>query len=462
MELSAIILAGGKGARMKSLRPDFSKAAMPILGKPMISYVIDSLKDLEPKRLVAVIGPKDLAIEEIIKGESDIIHEPDQKGTGWALKSAQDIIKEKNGIVLVCRSDTPLITAKTLKALVSSHLTNHNDVTVLSANYDDPYGCSRIKKEQGHVLKIVSQRDCSLEEDTIHEVNAGIYVFNNSVLEEGFEKFFKEESAQELSISDLINRLIEENMKVGVFLSADKMETMDVNDRYVLSKAEKAMRERINKRLMLSGVTIVDPDTTYIGVDVVIQNDTVIYPNTTIFGKSKIGRDNVIGPNTYLNNVKIDNQNRITFSHIDDCEIGSSNDLGPYLRMRNGCVIEDNTLIGNFNELKNAHIGKISRASHLSYLGDVTIGEDVNIGCGTIIANFDGVNKFSSVIKDKAFVGSGSTIISPVTVGEDAFIAAGSVINHDVGDGDMGIARARQENKEKYSAVLKSKALNKK
>ncbi len=462
MELSAIILAGGKGARMKSLRPDFSKAAMPILGKPMILYVIDALKGLEPIGLVAVIGPKDTVIEGIIKNETAIIHEPNQKGTGSALRSAQEAIKEKGGITIVCRSDTPLITTKTLKALVSSHLTNHNDVTVLSANYDDPYGFSRIKKEQGRVLKIVNQRDCSLEEDTIHEVNAGIYVFNNFVLEEGFERFFKEESNQEPSISDLINVLIENQMKVGVFLSADKMETIDVNDRYVLSKAEKAMRERINKRLMLSGVTIADPDTTYIGADVVIQNDTTIYPNTTIFGDSRIGRDNLIGPDTYLNNVKIGNQNKITFSHIDDCVIGSFNELGPYLRMRNGCVIKDKTLIGNFNELKNARVGSVSRASHLSYLGDVTIGEDVNIGCGTIVANFDGVNKFSSVIKDKAFVGSGSTIISPVTVGEDAFIAAGSVINHDVGDGDMGIARARQENKEKYSAVLKNKALSKK
>ena len=326
---------------------------------------------------------------------------------------------------------------------------------------DDPRGYGRIIKEAGRVVRIVEQKDCTPDIDAIHEVNAGVYVFDNRELFRCLKNLAPNNAAKEYYLTDVIAMFVEEGRKVASFSIADVNETMGVNDRYQLSVAAKAMQQRINKRWMIHGVTFEDPDTAYIGPEVKLSRDSVIRPNTHVLGKSWVGHEHIIGPNTYLENVQIGERNKIEYSHL--CNVTVENDcvLGPYFRARDGVVIHDRAFIGNFNEMKNTEFGEDSFCSHLSYLGDCSIGKNVNVGCGTIVANYDGVNKWRSEVEDNAFIGSGSTLISPVHVGEGAFIAAGSTINRDVPAHDMAIARNRQENKEGYADVLKEKACKK-
>jgi bifunctional UDP-N-acetylglucosamine pyrophosphorylase/glucosamine-1-phosphate N-acetyltransferase len=269
-------------------------------------------------------------------------------------------------------------------------------------------------------------------------------------------------AAGEYYLTDVIAIFVKKGLKVGSYAVKDVDETLGVNDRYQLSVAAKIIQRRINKALMVSGVTIEDPEATYIAPGVKVGQDTVIRPGTFLMGSTVIGEGNTIGPNCYFDNVVVGDGNEIIYSHLADTKVGNATTLGPYLRTRKGVVIGDKAHIGNFNELKNVTFGEGSKAAHLSYLGDATIGKDVNFGCGTIIANYDGVNKFHSTIGDNAFIGSGTTIISPVEIGEGAFTAAGSTINLSVPAYDMAIARQRQENKSGYAKVLHEKALAKK
>ena len=457
-----VILAAGKGTRMKSLNPNISKVSFPILGKPMVEYVLDALSKLNLDEIVTVVGFGGERTKEIVEPRSKVVWQNEQKGTGHAVMMAESVLSEKEGETIICCGDTPLLTEKTLSALLSSHETNHNDLTLMTAIFDDPHGYGRIVKKAGRVIKIVEQKDCSLKEEAIHEVNAGVYVFDNKELFRCLKDLTPNNAVGEYYLTDVIAMFVQKGKKVNSFAVSDARETMGVNDRYALSEAEKILRHRINKSLMLSGVSMEDPDTTYIGPEVSVGQDTVIRPGTIILGKSTIGKNNIIGPNTYLEKVYVGDENRIEYSHIVDCVIGSKNVLGPYLRARNQAVIGDNALIGNFNELKNATIGDGTFCSHLSYLGDVKVGDNVNVGCGVIVANYDGVNKFESQIQDGAFVGSGSILVSPVNVGEKSLVAAGSVITKDVPPHAMGIARGKQENKEDYADVYRKKAESKK
>ena len=458
MNKFAIILAAGKGTRMKSGRSDVSKVSFPILGRPMVKYVLEALKPLGMEKIVTVVGFGGETTKSIVEGDSEVVWQNEQKGTGHAVMMAAPALADLEGETIICCGDTPLLTSKTLSALLSSHQTNHNDLTILTSVIDDPRGYGRIVKENGRVKRIVEQKDCTPDEAAIHEVNAGVYVFDNAELFRDLNRLTPNNAAGEYYLTDVIAMFVGDGKKVSTFSVADVNETMGVNDRYQLSVAAKIIQRRINKAWMLSGVSIEDPDTTYISPDSSIGQDCVIRPNTYILGGTSIGRDNVIGPSTYLERVKANNGNVIEWSHLVDTVIGSNTTLGPYLRTRKNAVIADKAHIGNFNELKNVSFGEGSKCAHLSYLGDASIGSDVNIGCGTIIANYDGVNKFSSNIGDGTFIGSGTTIISPVKIGEQAFTAAGSTINKDVPAHAMAIARERQTNKEGYSDVLHEKA----
>ena len=462
MKRYAIVLAAGKGTRMKSKREDISKVSFPILGRPLVKYVLEALKPLNMDKIVTIVGFGGEITKSIAEKDSEIVWQKEQKGTGHAVMQTSSLLKGKEGEVLICCGDTPLLSTKTLEELLKKHEEEHNSMTVLTFHTEEPKGYGRIVKRGEQVCKIVEEKDCTPEEKLIQEVNAGVYVFDNALLFPHLDKLTPNNAAGEYYLTDVLSSFVKDGLKVGSYCLADKEDTLGINDRYQLSIAAKIIQRRINKELMLSGVSIEDPDTTYIGPDVVIGRDSIIRPNTYILGKCVIGEDNVLGPNLYLENVEIGNENEIIESHLVDTTIGNKTTLGPYLRTRKGVVIKDETHIGNFNELKNVVFGKGSKAAHLSYLGDSNIGEGVNIGCGTIIANYDGVNKFHSEIKDHAFIGSGTTIISPVEIGEGAFTAAGSTINKDVPAHDMAIARARQENKKGYADVLKEKALAKK
>lgn len=460
MNRYAIVLAAGKGTRMKSNKPAMPKVAFPLLGRPMIVYVLEALKSLKLSRIVTIAGFGGETTKELALPYGEVVFQDEQKGTADAVNAARSLLKEE-GVTLVCGGDTPLLTDKTLNALLASHETNHNKATVLTTLVRDPYGYGRIQRNGTEIKRIVSQKECDSETDAIHEINAGVYAFDNRVLFEELSAYL-EKPAKEYHLSELVNLLIENGLKVSAFPIGDDEEALSINDRYQLSQATKSLRARINAQWMRFGVTFEDPDTAYIGPEVKLGRDTVIRPGVHIYGPSVVGRDNVIGPDCYFDNVRIGDHNKIQYCHFADTIVDDDTDLGPYFRTRKGVHIHSKAHIGNFNELKNTEFGEGSKCAHLSYLGDASIGENVNVGCGTIIANYDGVNKFHSDIGDNAFIGSGSTLISPVHVGKNAFIAAGSTVNKDVPEDDMAIARARQENKPGYAKVLKEKALAKK
>lgn len=462
MDKYAVILAAGKGTRMKSKREDISKVSFPILGRPLVKYVIEALKPIGLAEMIAVIGFGGATSEAIVKDDAKVVWQKEQKGSGHAVMMAAPLLEGKEGETIVCCGDTPLLTTETLKALFENHEKEHNALTIMTSILEDPTGYGRIVKKSGLVQRIVEQKDATEEERKITEVNAGVYVFDNKELFEALHHITTNNAAGEYYLTDVIGLFVNKGLKVGSYAVKDVEETLGVNDRYQLSVAAKILQHRINKALMISGVSIEDPDSTYVAPGIKVGQDTVIRPGTFLMGNTVIGEANVIGPNCYFENVTIGNNNEIIYSHLVDTTVGDATTLGPYLRTRKGVKIHDKAHIGNFNELKNVDFGEGSKAAHLSYLGDAMIGSGVNIGCGTIIANYDGVNKFHSDIGDNAFVGSGSTIISPVKVGTGAFIAAGSTINKDIAPDDMAIARARQENKPGYAKVLHAKALAKK
>jgi bifunctional UDP-N-acetylglucosamine pyrophosphorylase/glucosamine-1-phosphate N-acetyltransferase len=462
MKKYAIILAAGKGTRMKSLREDLSKVSFPILGRPLVKYVLEALKPLGLDKIVTVVGFGGQTSEGIVKADSEVVWQKEQKGTGHAVAQAAPVLEDQEGETIICCGDTPLLTTKTLAAMFSSHETNHNALTIMTAQMSNPQGYGRIVKEKGRVMKIVEQKDCTPEQAEITEVNAGVYIFDNKELFKDLKRLTPNNAAGEYYLTDVIGMFVNDGLKVSSFTVADNSETLGINDRYQLSIAAKILQQRINKAFLLSGVSIDDPDTTYIGPDVKIGQDTVIRAGTYLMGNTTIGLENVIGPNCYIENCEIGDYNEIIYSHLTDTKVGNKTTLGPYMRARKNVVLKDGAHVGNFMELKNVEFGVGSKAAHLSYLGDATIGDGVNIGCGTIIANYDGVNKFHTEIGNNVFVGSGSTLISPVHLGDDAFVAAGSTLNKDVPAHAMAIARARQENKAGYSDVLHEKALAKK
>jgi bifunctional UDP-N-acetylglucosamine pyrophosphorylase/glucosamine-1-phosphate N-acetyltransferase len=462
MEKYAVILAAGKGTRMKSRRDDISKVSFPILGQPLVKYVINALKPLGFTKMVTIVGFAGEATEKIVQGDTEVVWQREQKGTGHAVMMAAPILENLDGETIVCCGDTPLLTTETLSALISKHEANHNDLTVMTSVLDDPTGYGRIKKENGHVVAIIEQKDCSDEEKKIQEVNAGVYVFDNRKLFAALKGLKTDNAAGEYYLTDVLGIFVGNGCRVGSFVVQNFSETLGINDRYQLANCSKLIQGRINKALMLSGVSIENPDTTYISPSVTIEPDTVIKPNTFLLGDTHIGENNMIGPDCYFKNVTIGRDNEIVASNLTDTVVGNGTTLGPYLRTRGGVVIKDKAHIGNFNELKNVVFGEGSKCAHLSYLGDADIGSGVNVGCGTIIANYDGVNKTHTSVKNNVFLGSGSILISPLDIGEGSFIAAGSTINASVEPGAMAIARARQTNKPGYAAKLHEKALAKK
>ncbi len=450
MNKYAIIMAAGKGTRMKSKRDEMSKVSFPILGRPMVKYVLEALRPLGFNEIVTIVGFGGNMTEEIVTPVSKVVWQKEQKGTGHAVMMTSPLLKDKKGETIICCGDTPLLTCETLSSLLKEHEENHNDLTILTSIMDNPKGYGRIVKENGKVIKIVEQKDCSKEEALIKEVNAGVYVFDNEELFKDLDRLTPNNAAGEYYLTDVIGMFVNDGKRVCSFSITDVDETMGVNDRYHLSIAAKKIQQRINKNLMLSGVTIEDPDSTYVSPDSSVGVDSTIRPNTYILKGSKIGEGNVIGPSTYLENVIIGDDNEIEFSNVKDSTIGSKVKVGPYSRIRNNSKIEDGSIIGNFNELKNTAFGPSSKCCHLSYLGDAEIKENVNIGASVVTANFNGKEKHKTLIEENTFVGCSSTLVAPLTLGKDSFVAAGSVITKDVPSSSLSIARERQINKENY------------
>lgn len=443
MDSIAIILAAGQGTRMKSKLP---KVLHKVAGKPMLGHVLDTLKTAGIKRQIVVLGHGAELIEEWLPQGIAVVYQREQLGTGHAVLQAKELLKDTTGKVMIVCGDTPLLQASTLKGLLNKHINTNAQVTILTADIANPQGYGRIIRENNQVKAVVEEKDATNEEKVVTEINTGSYCFNSQFLQDYLGKLTNNNAQGEYYLTDLIKLAKDANLKVEAFLLEDIRESLGINNRIQLAEAEKILKARVLEKLMLAGVTIVDPQSTYIEDTVEIGPDTIIYPGTILEGRTLVGEDCLIGPGVRMvdsvigNNCKVQNAVLLESTAKNNCKIG------PFAYLRPGAILEDNVKVGDFVEIKKSVIGKGSKVPHLSYVGDAFIGEKVNIGCGTITCNYDGKNKYTTNVEDGAFIGSNTNLIAPVTVGKNAFIGAGSTINQDVPENALAIAREKQKN----------------
>lgn len=449
---SAIVLAAGKGTRMKS---SLNKVMHPVMNKPMIGHIISSLRKCDVDRIVVVVGHGAESVKEYLgDGVEYALQEP-QLGTGHAVMQAQSLADVEGDTIVLC-GDGPLIQPETIQAAFDAN--KGYACTVLTSVLDDGARYGRIVRgTNGAVCKIVEAKDCSEEELDVKEINTGIFCFNNKELFDGLKEIKNENAQNEYYLTDLVEIFNKKGESVNAMIVDDPDETMGVNDRVDLSKAATWLKRYVNNKHMLNGVTIVDPENTYIDVDVVVGEDTIIYPNVHIQGESVIGKNTEILPNSFLRNAIIGDHVVIDSSKIVESKVGSHTTVGPMSHLRNRTEIAQDCRIGNFVEFKNSYFGEGSKCAHLTYIGDSDFGKKINVGCGVVTVNYDGKNKFRTTVKDGAFIGSNCNLIAPVTVGENVLLAAGSTITDSVDDGDMAIARSRQSIKKGFGTTYKNK-----
>lgn len=448
----AIILAAGQGTRMKS---KLYKVLHSVCGRPMIQHIVNQIDDLNFEKIVTIIGHGAEAVKEQLGSGVDYCLQDKQLGTAHAVQQAADFLENSEGTTVVICGDTPLLTGETVNKLIHHHEKEGAAATVLTAHMDNPAGYGRIiRNDLGNVEGIIEDKDASTLEKAIKEINTGTYCFDNELLFNTLKKVENNNAQGEYYLPDVIGILTGEAQKVAGYLSDDSSETLGVNDRVALSVAEKHMRRRINTAHMVQGVTIIDPDNTYISADAVIASDTVLYPGTTILGETKIGEACEIGPQTEIKDSEIGQASKIKQSVVHDSVVGQKVNVGPFAHIRPLSQIGDGVKIGNFVEIKKSKMDDGSKASHLSYVGDAEIGRNVNLGCGSITVNYDGKNKHLTRVEDGAFIGCNVNLIAPVTVGKGAFVAAGSTITESIEGNALAIARSRQVNKDNYVEKL--------
>ena len=439
----AVVLAAGQGTRMKS---KLYKVLHPVCGKSMVEHVIDNINTLNTNRIVTVVGHGAEMVKETLGNKSEYVLQAEQLGTAHAIQQADQLLGSLEGTTLVVCGDTPLIRPETIQALFDHHQKTNAKATILTAITDNPTGYGRILRDStGQVSQIVEQKDATEEQRLVKEINTGTYCFDNKLLFETL-KLVKNDNAQgEYYLPDVIEILQKQGEMVSAYVTNDFDETLGVNDRFALSQAEELMRARINERHMRNGVTIINPATTHISSEAIIGSDTIIKPGTVIEGKTVIGEDCVIGPNSHIVNTTIGDRTTIHSSVLVDSIVGNETAIGPFAHLRPESSLGDKVKIGNFVEVKKSSLGNNSKVSHLSYIGDAEVGQNVNIGCGTITVNYDGKNKYKTTIEDGVFVGCNSNLVAPVTLKEGSYVAAGSTITKEVPSDALAVARARQK-----------------
>lgn len=444
--LKVVILAAGQGTRMKS---DVPKVLHRVLDKTMVGYVIEASKEAGADKICVVVGHQSAMVKNTIKDLYDDISfavQKQQLGTGHAVMQAGDFIKDGN--ILVLCGDTPLITADTIKKLCDVHEKNNNSVTVVSMVVDNPTGYGRIIRENDGFSKIVEQKDANSEQLAVKEVNTGVYIFRAEALTKAFESLSNNNSQGEYYLTDTLEIIKNSGENVGIMIADDADEFMGVNSKLHLAQAIKAMKIRINTEHMINGVTITDPDNTYIGKDVKIERDTIIYPGCMLEGKTEIGKSCIIGPNTRITSSSVDDCVTIQSSVLVNSKVKSYTTVGPFAYLRPNSVIGEHVRIGDFVEIKNSNIDDGTKVSHLTYVGDSDVGKCVNFGCGTVTVNYDGKVKNRCKIGDGAFIGCNTNLVAPVEIAERGYTAAGSTITKNVPEDSLAIARVRQENKD--------------
>lgn len=447
MKTYGLILAAGKGTRMQS---DLPKCGYPILRKPMIEYIVENMESSIIDDIVVVVGHKKEYIKEILNGRVSYAEQTEQLGTGHAVLSAKELLANKEGVTFIIPGDVPLINDELINKILSAHSEMGNDLTVVSMVVDYPKGYGRIlRDEYNTVIKIIEENDCNEYQKEIKEVNTGIYVVDNKKLFEALESIKLNERKKEYYLTDIVEIMSHHN-KVNTFKVRNPEVTMGVNDLYAISIAEKYLRETINKNLMLSGVSIINPETVTIGHSVIVEKGAFILPNTTITGNSVIKSNAVVGPNSEIHNSIIHESAQIKHSLIYESEIGEFTTVGPFAHVRDHSVIGPKNRIGNFVEVKKSVTGTNTKAAHLSYIGDGEIGDNVNFGCGSITVNYDGKLKHKTIIGNDVFIGCNVNLIAPIEIGSNVFLAAGSTVTQNVPNGSLAIARNKQINKEDY------------
>ncbi|MDG0823725.1 bifunctional N-acetylglucosamine-1-phosphate uridyltransferase/glucosamine-1-phosphate acetyltransferase [Staphylococcus equorum] len=448
MQRHAIVLAAGKGTRMKSKK---YKVLHDVAGKSMIEHVVDNVKQSGVEQLVTIVGHGAESVKETLGDASLYSFQEEQLGTAHAVKTASEHLNDKQGTTLVVCGDTPLITTETLKSLIEHHENNQAQATVLTATAANPYGYGRIIRDaDNQLVKIVEQKDATNTEQQINEISSGIFAFDNQMLFEKLELVNNNNVQGEYYLPDVLSLILEDKGTVGIYHTNDFEEIMGVNDRVMLSEAEKAFRKRINEFHMRNGVTIVDPSNTYIGADVTIGEDTIIEPGVKLAGHSEIGEETVVGQYTEITNSKIGDNVTIKHSVINEAMVDDYAIIGPFAQLRPGTDLGKKVKVGNFVEVKKSVVKAGAKLPHLSYIGDAEIGERVNLGCGSITVNYDGINKFKTVIGNDSFIGCNTNLVAPITLGERSLIAAGSTITDSVPEDSLALARARQTTKEGY------------
>lgn len=452
MRSYAIVLAAGKGTRMKTCLP---KCAYPLLRKPMIAYIVENLKNTNlVDETIVVVGHKKEVIQSILNHTVSYAVQSEQLGTGHAVKMAKDLVTDLDGNTIILPGDMPLIDETVLKEAIDTHYESKNDLTIVTTFVDDPSGYGRIIRNGDDIIdKIIEENDATTTEKMINEINTGIYIVKNNMLFDALDKVGNDNSKGEYYLTDIVNILKKDKATLGTYILKTSYKAMGVNDLYALSIAEQKLRHNINKSLMRSGVAMINPDTITIGHNVVIEENVTIHPNTYITGNSIIKKNSSIGPNTEIHNSIIGEKVVCKHSLVYNSEIKEESHVGPFAHLRDGAVIGPKNRIGNFVEIKKSSTGNNTKASHLAYIGDAEIGEKVNFGCGAITVNYDGKNKYKTIIGDNVFVGCNANLIAPIEIHDDSFIAAGSTVNKNVPKGTLAIARAYQVNKENYMKI---------
>lgn len=427
--IAVVVLAAGKGTRMKSSLP---KVLHPVCGKPMLEHILDMLAEIGPERVIVVVGHEAEAVEALCAGRAQVACQREQLGTGHAVMAAAPLLQDFQGTVLVLPGDAPLLTAETAAGLCTQRQESGADLVMLTLVLDDPGTYGRVlRRADGRVEAVVEAKDADERQRAVPEINAAVYAFEARSLLNNLSRIGRANAQGEYYLTDVVAMLASDG-QVEAVVAPDRTEGLGIDDRLKLSAAEAVMRRRILDRLMLGGVTVIDPASTFIDAGVVIEADTVIRPFTTIEGRSFIGTGSVIGPGAFLADARLGRGVTVSHSVVRDSLLEDGVVVGPFANLRAGSHLAAGARAGSFVEIKNSDIGRESAVPHLSYVGDSRLGEDVNIGAGTITCNYDGREKHRTVIGDKAFIGSGTKLIAPVTVEEGAVTGAGAVVNRDV------------------------------
>ena len=443
--LAAVVLCAGKGTRMNSER---AKVLHPLLGRPMAFYPVQRAFELGCEQVVAVVGHQADRVQSALAQELpdrtvDFALQHEQRGTGHAVGCAREALGEFKGAVLILYGDVPLIRTETLRRLIDAYEKNTAPLALISCRPEDPTGYGRVVREGLLVRRIVEHKDATPDEREITEVNAGLYVIDAKFLFDSVGKLTPKNAQGELYLTDLVEWAAQKG-EVQV-VEADPEETAGINDRSELAERSRTLQLRINAFHMKNGVTLVRPETVSIDEGVEIGPDSTLGPDVTVSGKSVIGKNVRIGQGCVLNDSAVGDGTEVKpYSVLDDARIGFDCVVGPFARLRPGTVLDERVHIGNFVETKKAHLGKGTKANHLSYLGDANIGRDCNIGAGTITCNYDGVNKLPTVLGDGVFIGSDTQLVAPVSIGNKAYVGAGSTIVDDVPAGSLALSRAPQ------------------